>query len=543
MRLGLTISAVVVISLAAVAQPDKPKPLPDISLNIGYLHGFTDVALGQGGPSAITQLGYQLHISQQIVPGLNGTFALFTGKIRGDVTQGAENVNFSSSLFSQTVGLEYSFHPLLKPDYEGRQLVRPFIGVGFGAMQFRSKADLKDAQGRTYHWWDDGKIYNQPQSNFNPDNLVELTRDHEYDTDLRDLNRDGLGKYSQVAFTMPLSAGARFQIGKHIGVNASVSYMINFTNLIDDVSTVGSGVRTSGGGFDNNLFASIGLTVFMGRTQPRPKPTPAPVDAPVAQSKRDQTDQQPNAATANQDQAAPSPANINNDQTTTNTYEQAGESTISGANTTQNASTNDAATTLNQSSTSSESTINSVNPTANTVQNPNALSVQNDANSADSNASYTDQNTTQNGTSTTANNTTADANSTNLAANQNLSDNALSGTDAAAGTTQNTGTSTTPKDITTTSNSTASQNTNTQKPAEKPAKTKTPDPLQEALKQEALLSPPKPTSRYHWADLDSNGRITPDEVIHFIDQLFEGNGKQSVQDIQDLIEYYFDQGE
>lgn len=535
MRFGTTIAFVLALRFVAIAQPDKPKPLPDISLNIGYVHGFTDVALGNGGPSAIGQLGYQLHISQQIVPGLNGTFALFTGKIRGDQTQGTENVNFSSSLFSQTIGLEYSFQPLLKPDHEGRQLVRPFIGVGFGAIQFRSKADLKDAQGRTYYWWDDGKIYDQPQNNYNPDNVVELTRDFEYDTDLRDLNRDGLGKYSQVAFTMPLSAGVRFQFGKHIGVNASVSYMINFTNLIDDVSLIGPGVRTSGGSYDNNLFASVGLTVFMGRTQPRPKPTPNPVEPAVAQSKPEplasQTKPEPSKQTETTNgRTEPTPQSANN-----NTTSATNENGPSDGN---RSVQNNANTTFDQTQ---DPIKGGDNPSGHGNLNQTATET---ALGASEGLSNENKNQAQiPGTGQAKTGQVAES-SKGAQGNDNQSSESRANKDGATGANSRTNPENlTPSNSNPSSNSGATDNKNSAKTPDKPSKTKAPDPLQEALKQEALITPPKPTSRYHWADLDSNGRITPDEVIHFIDQLFEGNGKQSVQDIQDLIEYYFDQGE
>jgi hypothetical protein len=54
-------------------------------------------------------------------------------------------------------------------------------------------------------------------------------------------------------------------------------------------------------------------------------------------------------------------------------------------------------------------------------------------------------------------------------------------------------------------------------------------------------APQKEVSKFHWADLNSNGWVSPDEVLHFIDQLFEGDGDRDVEDIQNLIDYYFDQ--
>jgi hypothetical protein len=53
--------------------------------------------------------------------------------------------------------------------------------------------------------------------------------------------------------------------------------------------------------------------------------------------------------------------------------------------------------------------------------------------------------------------------------------------------------------------------------------------------------PPKESGKFMWADLNKDSWISPDEVLHFIDLLFEGEAIRTVEDIQDLIDYYFDQ--
>jgi hypothetical protein len=46
---------------------------------------------------------------------------------------------------------------------------------------------------------------------------------------------------------------------------------------------------------------------------------------------------------------------------------------------------------------------------------------------------------------------------------------------------------------------------------------------------------------FHWADLDKNGYISAEEVLHCIDRLFDGDAEFTVEDIQNLIDFYFDQ--
>ena len=59
--------------------------------------------------------------------------------------------------------------------------------------------------------------------------------------------------------------------------------------------------------------------------------------------------------------------------------------------------------------------------------------------------------------------------------------------------------------------------------------------------EEIENTPEKVSGGFHWADVNENGWISPDEVLHFIDLLFEGESVRTVGDIQNLIDYYFDQ--
>jgi opacity protein-like surface antigen len=254
-----------------LAKDNLSIPLPTVSINVGLNYAFSDVALG--GVSPARQLGYQLNINQQVTKFLNASFEFYTGSLYGEEQRGLTNINYRTSLVSPRIGIEYNFYPLLKPDSRGRQLIRPYVGFGVGMIFFRSKGDLKDANGRTYNYWSDGLIYAEEEETVNPSEATLLERDNEYETDLRDANLDNFGKYSQTAFTLPINAGIRFQLSKNVGVNAAFAYVLNFTDLIDNSSSESIGARQGNSGFDNHLFGSVGLSVFLGRTKPSAKPT------------------------------------------------------------------------------------------------------------------------------------------------------------------------------------------------------------------------------------------------------------------------------
>jgi hypothetical protein len=176
------------------AQNNKLVTLPEVGLNFGFVNLMSDVKLESPGPSPFTQFGFQLTVLQPVTKFLNISLNLFTGTVYGEEMRGLTNLNYRTSLFSQQLNFEYNFYPLLKPDEQGRQLIRPYIGIGAGAMFFRSKGDLLDENGQTYHYWADGTIRNLAESNPNAEAAVVITRDMEYESDLRDANLDGLRK-------------------------------------------------------------------------------------------------------------------------------------------------------------------------------------------------------------------------------------------------------------------------------------------------------------------------------------------------------------
>lgn len=560
---------------------------------------------------------------------MNVTFSLFTGKVRGDETMGNKNINFSSSIFSQTIGVEYNFRPLLKTNMEGRQLIRPFIGVAFGAMQFRAKADLKDAQGRAYYYWSDGKIYNQAEGQSDPDLLVELQRDNEYETDLRDRNNDGLGKYPQLAFTMPINAGVRFQIGRNVGANVHLGYMLNFTDMVDDLSEAGSGMRARSAGNDNSLFASVGLTVFMGRTKPLPRPTPTP--APIvkvevkdtvsaakvepAESKIETTSGSGIATSQTEFAAAPAAVpvsfeealrqqeernrrlldaklNAKPNQTTPVIASPEGrsaadgelakvESSVSqsdavaaGSNADKNSSgkADTAQKTENQTIDGLSATVQAANPSSSKNSEQLVEQAQSVAEGAATEESHQTIISTNAEGSNPASNPSVQGSNAALQATtgvivtpsvENSGLNADAGQDAKdrkpaqptvhTGDSGNPGQATSGTEAATQNDASGSIQTENRGQATiqnaavvsveggQDAGKSTFPSEREALRIEAEKVGAKDVNIFHWADRDKSGKITPDEVLFYIDQLFEGSGELGVAEIQDLIDYYFEQ--
>lgn len=71
---------------------------------------------------------------------------------------------------------------LHKP-YEETKFVQPWIGLGITYMQQSNFADLADANGNTYYYWSNGKVYDMAENTANANVLAqELTPDYTYES-------------------------------------------------------------------------------------------------------------------------------------------------------------------------------------------------------------------------------------------------------------------------------------------------------------------------------------------------------------------------
>ncbi len=113
-------------------------------------------------------------------------------------------------------------------DCRSKIQVRPFLGVGAGLIHFKTYADLYDAQGQRYHFWEDGTVRMVPEgvrSEFDPP-VVE--RDGVFETYI-----DTLGLYPNVAGKFPLEVGLRVMFNRNMGMYIAGRYTITTTDYID----------------------------------------------------------------------------------------------------------------------------------------------------------------------------------------------------------------------------------------------------------------------------------------------------------------------
>lgn len=228
---------------------------PTIGIGPGMFHFFGDVNHNKSVNPMIPSYGFNLNVAQHISPSFRVDFDFVMGNLTANERSVERNLNFKSRTINGSAQITYNFAGMLKPD----RIINPYISVGIGVLNFDSKGDWEAENGSSYFYWSDGSIRNIAQDDILAETAVEIDRDYNYETDLRQANLDSLGKYSQVALTIPASFGFDFKVSDRMKLKLGSTFYYSFTDLIDNVSAAGSGVRKGNDAKDMYLFSSFSL--------------------------------------------------------------------------------------------------------------------------------------------------------------------------------------------------------------------------------------------------------------------------------------------
>ncbi|NMB72795.1 MAG: hypothetical protein GYA22_11680 [Bacteroidales bacterium] len=243
-------------------QVTNPVYKPVIGLGPGYLHFTGDIRNNIRNP-LVGNMGVKFNVStfldnkHYLITNFGLIYGTLTGNQRS-LTNPAQNLNFQSSLIAFALNLEYRFGHF----YKRPPVLSPFVSVGVENFQFNTKGDLYDAGGNLYFYWDDGTIRNRPQGIY-PNRLLQ--RDYVYETDLRELDIYGKGKYPENAFAIPFDAGVDFHVSNRLTIR--MGHSVHFTNT-DYLDNLGGTDNTSsngnaGGNKHNDRFSFSYITMHL----------------------------------------------------------------------------------------------------------------------------------------------------------------------------------------------------------------------------------------------------------------------------------------
>jgi hypothetical protein len=251
--------------LAAIAAPGDnvdAKLKPSIALGFGTFTFSGDIQdnnkgfhLGSARYATLFRASYPLNSYLDI------QFHTAWGKLSSNersITNLSRNLNFESRIRSGGLTIGYDFEHLYKSSKTPAW--SPFLYVGIESFEFLSKTDLYDANGNLYHYWSDGSIRNLSQTDPNAASAIKLTRDYIYETDLRELNQDGYGKYQERSWAFPVGLAFRWDMNEFFKFRAGFEYHFTTTDLLDAVTAESGDGRAGNAGNDKFIFTNFSLS-------------------------------------------------------------------------------------------------------------------------------------------------------------------------------------------------------------------------------------------------------------------------------------------
>ena len=279
--LAIGLCACVLFAGSLSAQTDSTSSAPASGINFkptlgvgaGMFSFYGDVGSNHQDYSGLLgRTGFELRASTPITPWLEGSLYALHGRLGVNERSTTRNLNFDSRITIGGFQFRYNFLQLLNP----KRQVEPYVSLGFESVEFLTKTDQRDAYGRNYNYWSDGTIRDLPESAPNAIDAVVIQRDYTYESDVREQDIDGFGKYPERTWAVPVGAGARMDIGSGFDLRIGATMHFTLSDLVDGVTDESTENRQGKVGNDRFLYSSfsIGYTIPMERKARKPKMTP-----------------------------------------------------------------------------------------------------------------------------------------------------------------------------------------------------------------------------------------------------------------------------
>jgi hypothetical protein len=235
---------------------------PSVGLGIGMFSFYGDIYSKKFQSPSVSRIAYELYVEQPLNKFLRVDFYALRGRLGANENYNVNNrnVNFDSRITAGGVNLIYDFGNFLKPDRDGS----PYISLGVEAIEFLSKTDMYDKFGNKYYYWTDGSIRNMPSNSPDAANAATIQRDYSYETDIRELNQDGFGKYSEHSWAIPVGVGYILNLNEYLTFRMGATMHYTFTDYIDGITKNGIGDRQGNSKNDKFMMSSFSISYNFG---------------------------------------------------------------------------------------------------------------------------------------------------------------------------------------------------------------------------------------------------------------------------------------
>ena len=241
---------------------NEPIPLeflfkPQLSIGVGMMTFYGDIGANHSGyHPTVSRLGYDLRLINPLTDYLDVSFYVMFGQVSSNERTIDRNLNFNSNITTGGITLNYNFRHLLRKE----RIINPYVHLGIESIEFLSKTDLRDVDGNYYNYWSDGTIRDIAQNDANANSAVEIYRDYSYESDIREENIDGFGKYAERTWGVPVEIGVNLHTGKRIKLRFGTSMHFTFSDFIDGVTHESLNARAGDDRNDKILYSHFALT-------------------------------------------------------------------------------------------------------------------------------------------------------------------------------------------------------------------------------------------------------------------------------------------
>jgi hypothetical protein len=242
---------------------------PTVGLGVGNITFMGDIGnYHKGFHPTVSRLAYDLRVTNPLTEFLDISFYVMFGTMSSSERSLTRNLNFQSQIRSGGMVLSYSFANWLPR----LRIIEPYIYTGIESFEFLSKTDLYDRYGNYYHYWSDGSIRNLAENDPNATSAVLIQRDYHYESDVRELNLDGFGKYPERSWAIPVGVGFNMHLNQRWKLRVGTSIHFTMTDLADGVTDNSAGDRQGDDRNDRYLFSSLSLNYDLQRlSKPKAK--------------------------------------------------------------------------------------------------------------------------------------------------------------------------------------------------------------------------------------------------------------------------------
>ncbi len=235
---------------------------PTVGLGVGMLSFYGDLYNKHFQPPMVSRIGYELIVGQQLTNYLQLNFYVLYGKLAANENESTNNrnLNFESQIRTGGINLTYNFGNFL-PAIRNSS---PYISLGIESLEFLSKTDMYDKYGNKYYYWSDGSVKNIDENATNANQAVLINRDYTYESDVREKNLDGFGKYQERSWAIPIGVGAIFKINDYFDFKIGTALHLTFTDYIDGVTSKSTGNRAGTANNDHFMMTSCSIHYNLG---------------------------------------------------------------------------------------------------------------------------------------------------------------------------------------------------------------------------------------------------------------------------------------